>query len=280
MGEAQESANVRDIYRLAGMASSLLREYADRAITGADSSRPQYREMLSAADRKEFDILIVDDLSRLARDQVESERVIRRLEFQGVRLVATADGYDSQTKTATRKIQRTVKGLVNEMRLDELREQVHRGLTGQAIKGYWCGGRVYGYALRPILDPNSRDPYGQPERIVTKLEIDAEQAAIVREIYRRYVDGDSCRIIAKDLNSLGVPSAGSTWNRKVRSIRVGYVGTSVVTFVIPTPPGACGGHVHKTSGWNTATKAYELSRTSCSRVHRSETAFARPVMRA
>jgi DNA invertase Pin-like site-specific DNA recombinase len=100
--------------------------------------------MLSAADRDEFDVLSVDDLSRLARDQVESERVIRRLEFQGIRIVATADGYDSQTKTATRKIQRTVKRLVNEMRLDELREQVHRGLTGQAIKGYWCGGRVYG----------------------------------------------------------------------------------------------------------------------------------------
>jgi DNA invertase Pin-like site-specific DNA recombinase len=55
--------------------------------------------MRSAADRHEFDILLVDDLSRLARDQVESERVIRRLEFQGIRIVATADGYDSQTKT-------------------------------------------------------------------------------------------------------------------------------------------------------------------------------------
>jgi site-specific DNA recombinase len=128
---------------------------------------------------------------------VERERVIRRLEFQGVRIVATTDGYDSQTKAATRKIQRTVKGLVNEMRLDELREQVHRGLTGKALKGYWSGGRVYGYALHPILDPNQRDPYGQRERVGTKREIDADQAPIVREIYRRYVDGASCRTIAK-----------------------------------------------------------------------------------
>jgi len=195
---------------------TIVREFADRAISGADSSRPQYRDMLNAAERREFDVLLVDDLSRLARDQVESERAIRRLEFLGIRIVAIADGYDSQTKIATRKIQRTVKGLVNEMRLDELREQVHRGLTGQAIKGYWCGGRVYGYALRPILDPTQLDPYGQPERIGTKLEIDPEQAAIVREIYRRYVDGASCRTIATDLNSRGVPSAGSTWKRKVR----------------------------------------------------------------
>jgi site-specific DNA recombinase len=186
--------------------------------------------MLGAAKRSEFDILLVDDLSRLARDQVESERVIRYLEFRSIRIVATADGYDSQTKTATRKIQRTVKGPVNEMRLDELRDQVHRGLTGQAIKGYWCGGRVYGYALRPILDQTRRDPYGQPERVGTKLEVDPEQAGIVREIYRRYADGASCRTIAKDLNNRGVPSAGSTWKRKVRRCS-GWVNSAIRTIL-------------------------------------------------
>ncbi|MDB6159509.1 MAG: pinR [Gammaproteobacteria bacterium] len=64
----------------------VIREYADRAITGADRSRPQYQEMLGAAKRSEFDILLVDDLSRLARDQVESERVIRYLEFRSIRI--------------------------------------------------------------------------------------------------------------------------------------------------------------------------------------------------
>jgi hypothetical protein len=56
---------------------AVIREYADRAITGADSSRPQYREMLSAADRREFDILLVDYLSRLAplRQAAEAHRL-------------------------------------------------------------------------------------------------------------------------------------------------------------------------------------------------------------
>lgn len=69
---------------------------------------------------REFDILLIDDLSRLSRDQVERERVIRRLEFLRIRIIAVTDGYDSETKVATRKIQRGVKNLLNEMRLDEL----------------------------------------------------------------------------------------------------------------------------------------------------------------
>ena len=55
--------------------------FSDEAMSGADSNRPQYQAMLAAASRREFDILLIDDLSRLSRDQVESERVIRRLEF-------------------------------------------------------------------------------------------------------------------------------------------------------------------------------------------------------
>jgi hypothetical protein len=76
---------------------TVVREFADRAITGADSSRPQYREMLAAAERSDF-VLLVHDLSRLARDQVESERAIRRLEFRGIRIVATTDGYNCASR--------------------------------------------------------------------------------------------------------------------------------------------------------------------------------------
>jgi site-specific DNA recombinase len=133
-------------------------------MSGADNCRPQYQSMLAAAARGEIDVLLLDDLSRLSRDQVESEQVIRRLQFHGVRIIAVSDGYDSRTKTATRKIQRGVKNLINEMRLDELREQVHRGLTGP-----------YGYRLTPILDTSQRDAYGNPSRIGTVLEIETRK---------------------------------------------------------------------------------------------------------
>ena len=198
--------------------------FADEAITGSDNSRPQYQAMLAAAARKEFDVLLVDDLSRFARDSVEQERAIRRLEFQGLRIVAVSDGYDSTSKA--RKMHRGFKGLMNEIFLDDLREKTHRGIEGQARKGYWTGGRPYGYRLKPITDPTKHDQYGQPVRIGSKLEIDPEQAAVVRNIYQRFADGQSHRQIATELNQLNVPSPGSTWNRRIRRCS-GWVGSGI-----------------------------------------------------
>lgn len=42
--------------------------FADAAISGSDNSRPQYLAMLAAGASGEFDVLLLDDLSRLTRD--------------------------------------------------------------------------------------------------------------------------------------------------------------------------------------------------------------------
>jgi site-specific DNA recombinase len=171
-----------------------------------------------------LEVLLFDDLSRLARYSVEQEKTIRRLEFQGLRIIATSDGYDSESKA--RKVHRMFKGVMNEIFLDDLRERTHRGLAGQALKRFWTGGRPYGYRLKPIFDPNSRDQYGPPAKIGSKLEIDPTQAEAVRDIYQRFADGQSHRAIAAELNRLGVPSPGSTWNRRTRRC-AGWMGSAV-----------------------------------------------------
>jgi DNA invertase Pin-like site-specific DNA recombinase len=188
--------------------------FADAAITGSDSTRPEYQRMLAAAMAGEFDVLLVDDLSRFARDSLEQERAIRSLEFRAVRIVSVTDGYDSENRA--RKVIRAVHGIKNELFLDDLREKVHRGMTGQAIKGRWLGGKPFGYRLRPILDPSRRDAYGQAERIGTELEVDPEQAKVVKQMFESFVAGASAGTIAAELNQWNVTSPGATWRRKVR----------------------------------------------------------------
>jgi site-specific DNA recombinase len=207
----------------------LAAHFKDEAISGSIADRPGYQAILKSAAAREFDVLIVDDLSRLSRDQVESERTIRRLEYGGVRIIGVSDGYDSQSKS--RKVQRGVRGLMNEIYLDDLKDKTHRGLAGQAIKKFWAGGKPYGYRLVQLKDETRRDSYGNPEVIGTQLVIDEEQAAIVREIFSLYASDWSQRAIAAMLNERGVPSPGSAWRGRTVRRASGWLGSTINSLV-------------------------------------------------
>lgn len=178
-------------------------KYADRGISGATSARPEYQRMLADAEAKKFDVLIVDDLSRLARDDIEQKQTIRRFRFRGLRIVGVSDGFDSAAKGF--KIVAGVRGLINDIFLDDLRDKTLRGMEGQARKGHNVGGRSYGYKHTPVTDPQRTDEFGRPAIVAVKREIDPEQAAVVRQIFKWFADGWSARAIAAELNKRKVP---------------------------------------------------------------------------
>lgn len=185
--------------------------YADRAMSGARHDRPDYQRMLADAQSGAFQVLIVDDLSRLSRDDIEMKRTLRRLRFLGVRVVGASDGYDSQAKG--HKVQAFARGFVNELYLDDLADKTHRGLTGKALAGLNAGGRSYGYRAEPITDPARTDEYGRPMINAVRKVIDPEQAAIVRQIYQWFADGRSPAWIAAELNRQGIPGPRGKWSR-------------------------------------------------------------------
>lgn len=112
--------------------------YTDAAISGSRDDRPAYRRMLVDAGEHRFDVLLVDDLSRLSRDSVECTKVARRLSFHGVQLIGVSDGVDTGRKS--HKLDVGMRGLMAEVYLDDLAEKTHRGLTGRALAGASAGG--------------------------------------------------------------------------------------------------------------------------------------------
>lgn len=164
-------------------------------------------------------MLLVDDLSRLSRDDYEMKGLLRSLAWQGLRVVGVSDGYDSNHKG--HKIHAGFKGLMNEMFLDDLRERTHRGMTGQAIKGYSCGGRVFGYRSVAIHDPEKKDAYGRAAVMAVRYEIHEEQAEVVRQIYAWYAEGYSYTWIASELN-----------RRAIRSSRDGAWAASAIKVIL------------------------------------------------
>lgn len=173
--------------------------YGDDGVSGSTpvTRRPAGAKLLADALAGRFSVLLIEGLDRLSRDMVEQERIVRRLEHRGVRIIGVADGYDSEG--SGRKIHRTMRGLINEIYLDDLRHKTHRGLSGQIARGGHAGGVPYGY--RSV----------QVEQIHV-LEVEPPQAELVREIYRHYADGWSVQRIAGDLNERGIPSPrNGTW---------------------------------------------------------------------
>jgi site-specific DNA recombinase len=192
----------------------LFKHYSDEAMSGQTTDRPGYQEMISDAIAGEFKVLIIDDLSRLGRDSVETERTIQRLEFRKVRIIGVCDGYDSDSKA--RKIHRGAKNLVNEIYIDDLREKTHRGQEGQALRKFVAGGKTYAYKHVPEFDTSRVDNHGMPLVNGYRREVDESKAEIVREIFQRYAAGESMLRIASDLNARAIPSPGAAWKRKTR----------------------------------------------------------------
>jgi site-specific DNA recombinase len=87
---------------------SVTHRYQDKAISGSTNARPGYQQLLADAEGKCFDIVLVDDFSRLSRDQVESEQVRRRMVHWGCRLIGVTDGIDTASKG--HKLQAGMKG--------------------------------------------------------------------------------------------------------------------------------------------------------------------------
>lgn len=167
-------------------------EYTDAATSGARNDRAGYLRLLTDATR--YDVILVDDLSRLSRDSINVAQAIKQLSFQGVRLLGVSDGVDTSRKG--HKLDVGLRGLMSELYLTDLADKTHRGLTGRALAGASAGGLPYGYRVTEV---------GQ-------RAIDESQAVIVRRIFDEYVAGNSPRTIADGLNRDGIPPARArTW---------------------------------------------------------------------
>jgi DNA invertase Pin-like site-specific DNA recombinase len=179
-------------------------------MSGASTNREAFNKLTSSAFSPDcpFDGIIVDSLSRLSRDLGDTDRVIKRLKFRGIRLIAVADGFDSAEKTS--KILAATKGMVNEIFLDDLRETTKRGMDGQFLKGYSTGGRTYGYRSIKVKDPVRMDAHGEAVVIGYQWQVYDPEAAVVRRIFDRFINGESEKSIAHAMNKERI--GGKTWS--------------------------------------------------------------------
>ena len=162
----------------------IIKEYADRAISGKTDQRPAFQKMIKDAEKGSLQVILVWKLDRFARNRYDSANYKYRLKRFGVRVVSVMEGVAAGAEGII------VEGLLESMAeyySVNLAENVRRGQRESVLKGWFPGGSIpFGY-----LCENHR------------LVADPKTTALVQEIFRRYADGESPKAIAADLNARG-----------------------------------------------------------------------------
>ena len=202
--------------------------YVDEAISGSLVNRPGLQALDKAAENKEFEAVVVDDLSRLSRSNHQMLTLVLKFNYYQVKLVSVSDGIVTDDENSKLGIQ--MRGLINELYLDDLGKKTMRGLEGQKLRGFSAGENVYGYCSKPVgeLRLNKR---GQAKYEGKVHKINPEEAEVIRRIFNEFINGNSIHKIATKLNEDKIPTKkhmNGGWNiSTVARILKGekYIGT-------------------------------------------------------
>ena len=174
--------------------------YADAAISGASRhNRPEYQRMMADMRAGKFDGLIIENLSRLTRDVEDAAFTMKRAEFHAVKIYPANDNGSPISADMA-----NFQAMMAEMARKQGAQMIHRSMSGLVLGGKSAGGKSYGYQSK-ARRPGERGG---------ELEIVEDQAEVVREIFGRYIAGESPKAIATDLNRRGIPSPRAGIKRK------------------------------------------------------------------
>ena len=164
----------------------------DNGITGATMERPGLQAALSALKAGEAEILIIEDVDRLGRDQEHLSYMRKLFTAFNVTVHTVAAGQlDDLTFS--------FKSIIGEQQRLRIAYTTRRGLKAKATRGGATGGKILGYQKEVTgLDAQGRQ--------TDRLAICPEEAELVRRIFGLYAEGRSLKAICRILNDEGTPS--------------------------------------------------------------------------
>jgi len=175
--------------------------FVDDDISGAEIlRRPKLQAMLALAQGRHFDVLVLRDLDRLARDAARQAALLVQLADAGVRVWSYADGAFVQLD-GFGYLLTAVKGVVAEQERAKAAQRIREALRFRVQAGRRASRAPYGYT-------NVRDETG-----AAHWKIDPDAAAAVVQLGETFVRCGSFRATAVALNHADVPAAtGGSWS--------------------------------------------------------------------
>ena len=190
--EAQINAlgNQLEWYKIEGSRHSdweIVEVYVDQGITGTQAQkRPEFLHMIEDAKKGKFDLIITREVSRFARNTVDTLSYIRELKAVGVNLFFINDGINTATDYGELRLT-----IMSSLAQDESRKISERVKAGQKISRekhvLYGNGNILGY-----------------RRENGTYVPDPDQAQTVKLIYQMYSTGKvGLQKVAAELYRLG-----------------------------------------------------------------------------
>ena len=154
---------------------------ADAAVSGTFACRTGYTLAKTIVERRdEFGVswLLIDDLSRMSRNTIESLRLGELAAETGVRVVGASDGFDSANPQSSLLL--PVLGSMNEAFITQLRSKVKRGMDDASRRGDNIQPPGVGYRLVDLKDTAGNLVIIHKNTIEKVVEIDPEAAEWTR----------------------------------------------------------------------------------------------------
>ena len=164
--------------------------YTDRGITGTSTAKREgFNRMMQEALAGKIDLIITKSVSRFARNTVDTLTAIRRLKEHGVEVYF--EEQNIYTLDGKGELLLTIMSSIAQEESRNISENVTWGIRKRFADGKVCMPykRFMGYR---------RGEKGIPEIVEA-------EAKIVRGIFRRFLEGATSTMIAKELNGAGIP---------------------------------------------------------------------------
>ena len=161
--------------------------YADEGITGTSTKkRDEFNRLMGDCDAGKIDLVLVKSISRFARDTVDTLNATRHLKDLGIDVYFERENIHSMSKEG--ELLLTLLASFAQAEAESISQNVKWGIRKRFKLGIPNGNKApYGYRWN-----------GDGFSIIP------EQGTVVKEIYRRYLAGESAYSIAKRLADKGI----------------------------------------------------------------------------
>ncbi len=173
--------------------------FADEGISGTNTKkRKEFNRMIACAKNGDFDLIITKEISRFARNTLDSIFYTRDLKKHGVGVIFLNDNINTLDGDAELRL-----AIMSSIAQEESRktsERVKWGQKRQMERGVVFGRSMLGYDVKG-----------------GKMTINEDGAKIVRLIFRKFVDeGKGTHVIARELREEGIsPMRVKEWSNTV-----------------------------------------------------------------